>query len=71
MPQPLRIFSAGTEVVVIDRLRGAARATGRPIDLDIVHVWTVRDQQIVRIAASIDTPAMRAALGLEPSVIAP
>src|SRR4051812_32480682 len=66
MPEPVRIFSAGAEVVVIGRLRGLARATGRPIDLEIVHVWTVHDQQITRFAAYIDTPAMRTALGLEP-----
>jgi ketosteroid isomerase-like protein len=64
MPEPLRIFAAGAEVVVIGRLKGATRATGRPIDLDIVHLWTVRDQQIIRFAAYIDTPAMRAALDL-------
>jgi ketosteroid isomerase-like protein len=67
VPEPVRIFSAGAEVVVIGRLRGTVRATGRPIDLDIVHLWTVRDQQIVRFAAYIDTPAMRAALGLDPA----
>jgi ketosteroid isomerase-like protein len=71
MPEPLRIFSAGAEVVVIGRLRGRARATGHPIDLDLVHLWTVRDQQITRFAAYIDTPAMRTALGLEPGDTTP
>jgi ketosteroid isomerase-like protein len=70
-PEPVRIFSAGPEVVVIGRLRGKARATGRPIDLDIVHLWTVRDQQIVRFAAYIDTPAMLIALGQETGETAP
>jgi ketosteroid isomerase-like protein len=63
-PRPERWFVAGEDVVACGRLVGRARRDGRPIDLEIVHVWTVRDGQAVRFAAWIDTPAMRRALGL-------
>lgn len=62
-PEPERFVEAGDDVVAIGRLRGHARGTGRPIDLEIVHVWTVRDARIARFAAYIDTPAMQRALG--------
>ncbi|SNT30154.1 hypothetical protein SAMN06265795_12330 [Noviherbaspirillum humi] len=64
-PRPITYVPAGDDVAVIGRLTGTARATGRPIDLDIVHVWTVKAGKIVRFAAYIDTPAMRQALGTD------
>ena len=62
MPEPHEFIPAGDDVVVVGRLRGTARATGRPLDLDFAHVVTVRDGRFVRFAAYIDTPAMLAAL---------
>ncbi|MBF5046412.1 nuclear transport factor 2 family protein [Aggregicoccus sp. 17bor-14] len=62
VPQPEQYLAAGDDVVAVGRLRGRARASGRPIDLAIVHVWTVREGRIVRFTAYIDTPAMLQAL---------
>lgn len=62
-PEPAAFIPAGDDVVVVGRLRGTARATGRPLDLDFAHVVTVRGGRFVRFAAYIDTPAMLAALG--------
>jgi uncharacterized protein len=62
MPEPIAYIPAGNDVAVYGRLRGKARLTGKPIDLDIVHIWTVHDDRVVRFAAYIDTPAMRGAL---------
>jgi ketosteroid isomerase-like protein len=64
MPQPVRYVPAGDSVAVIGRLTGTARSTSRPLDLDIVHVWKVRDGLAVRFEAYIDTPAMLKALGV-------
>jgi uncharacterized protein len=64
MPKPLKYFEAGEDVVVIGKLNGATNATKAPIDLDIVHIWTVRDGLIVRFRAYIDTPQMKKALGI-------
>lgn len=63
-PQPLRYVPAGEDVAVIGRLVGTVRANARAIDIDIVHVWTVRNGKAVRFLPFIDTPAMRRALGL-------
>jgi ketosteroid isomerase-like protein len=63
VPEPSTYISAGDDVVVVARRRGRVRATGAPIDLDVAHVWTVKDGLAVRFAAYIDTPAMLAALG--------
>jgi ketosteroid isomerase-like protein len=66
LPQPDHLIPAGDDVVAVGRLRGHARATGRPIDLAIAHVLTLRDGRIVRFAPYIDTPAMLAALAPTP-----
>lgn len=63
LPEPSSFITAGEDVAVHGRLRGKARQTGAVIDLEIVHVWTVRDGRVVRFAAYIDTPAMLRALG--------
>ena len=65
IPEPTAFIPAGNDVAVVGRLRGHARASGKPIDLDIVHVWTLRDGRAVRFAAWIDTPKMLEALGDE------
>jgi len=65
MPEPVTYIPAGNDVAVVGKLRGTARASGKRIDLDIVHVWTVRDGRLLRFAAYIDTPAMLEALGEE------
>ena len=62
-PEPATFIPAGDDVVVVGRLRGVARATGRPIDLAFAHVVTVRAGRFARFAAFIDTPAMLGALG--------
>lgn len=69
--RPLRFVPAGDEVVVIAKLTGTARRTGREFDLDIVHVCTVRDGRIARVAAFMDTPAMLQALGPDALAAAP
>ena len=55
---------SGDDVVAVGRLRGKTRKTGTPIDVPIVHIWTVGAGKITRFAAYIDTPAMLHALGL-------
>jgi hypothetical protein len=62
VPEPKAYVRAGEDVVAVGHLKGRVRATGVPIDIPIVHVWTVRDDKVVRFAAYIDTPAMLAAL---------
>ena len=62
-PEAEEFIDAGEDVLALGRLRGRVRANGRPFDLAIAHLWTVREGRVVRFAAYIDTPAMLSALG--------
>lgn len=62
MPTAVKFIEAGQEVAVVGRLTGTARKTGKKIDIDIVHLWTVENEKVVRFAAFIDTPAMLEAI---------
>src|SRR5690349_7279903 len=70
-PEPDEFIEAGDKVVAVGRLRGRARVSGHEIDLRIVHVWTVRDGQVVRFEAYIDTPRMLRALAGGPPTAPP
>jgi ketosteroid isomerase-like protein len=61
-PTPEEYFECGETVVVIGRLRGRARATNRPIDLRVVHAWTLRDGRVVRYDPYMDSTKMLEAL---------
>ena len=61
-PTPEEYFAAGEEVVVIGHARGTVQTTGRPFDVRIVHLWTVREGLIARFAAYIDTSEVLMAL---------
>ena len=62
-PMPEEYFAAGEDVVVIGRARGTVQTTGRPFDLRIVHLWTVREGLIARFAAYVDAVGVSMALG--------
>jgi len=61
-PEPEEYVESGETVVAIGRLRGRAKRTSHPIDVRIVHAWTLRDGKVVRYDAYMDAPAMLAAL---------
>lgn len=52
---PEEYLDAGSEVVVLGRYRGAAKETGKPLDVPFVHVWTWRDGKAVRFRQFLDT----------------
>jgi ketosteroid isomerase-like protein len=60
---PYAISSAGDRVVQAGRTTGTVNTTGAAFDVDEVHILTVRDGNVVRFEAHIDTPAMLGALG--------
>lgn len=62
LPIAEKFIAAGDDVAVMGRLRGKAKKTGAPLDIDIVHVWTIRNGKFVKFQAWIDTPAMLEAL---------
>jgi ketosteroid isomerase-like protein len=62
-PEPEEYVESGETVVMIGRLRGRAKETGSPIDVRVVHAWTLRDGRVIRYDAYMDAPAMLAAIG--------
>ncbi|TGY88951.1 nuclear transport factor 2 family protein [Marinicauda algicola] len=52
---PQEMISEGNRVVMLGRYSGTYRATGEPIDAQVVHVWTVQDGQAVAFQQYVDT----------------
>ena len=46
-------------VVALGRYRGIFRATGRALDAQFVHVWTLRDGRVTRFQQYTDTAQFR------------
>ncbi|HEX6177449.1 MAG TPA: nuclear transport factor 2 family protein [Thermoanaerobaculia bacterium] len=59
---PQRIIDGGDVVVALGRYSGASRATGKPIDAQFAHVWTLRDGRIVGFEQYTDTAQFTRAL---------
>ncbi|MDQ3968134.1 MAG: nuclear transport factor 2 family protein [Thermoproteota archaeon] len=59
----LRDFIAqGNKVVVLGYQRGRAKHTGRPYDIEFVHLWSVRDGGFTEFRVFNDTAALAEAL---------
>jgi uncharacterized protein len=49
-------FTDGGETVVVEgRYKGRMKATGRPVDAQFAHVWTLRDGKVIRFQQYTDT----------------
>jgi ketosteroid isomerase-like protein len=57
-----KFIDAGEHVVAVGQTIGRACATKMEFDVPVVHVWTVREGQIVRFEPFIDNATMLAAL---------
>lgn len=60
--EPHEFLDAGDEVVVLGRYRGRAKATGKPLDVPFVHVWSFRHGLAWRFRQFLDTAGWREAL---------
>jgi ketosteroid isomerase-like protein len=49
------VFGAGDRVVATGRYRGQYKKTGKKLDAQFTHHWTVRDGKIVRFQQYTDT----------------
>jgi ketosteroid isomerase-like protein len=59
----LRDFIAqGNKVVVLGYQRGRAKPTGRPYEIEFVHLWSVRDGRFTEFRVFNDTAALAEAL---------
>jgi ketosteroid isomerase-like protein len=59
---PQELLEAGSDIVVLGRYTGTARATGRRLDVPFVHVWTFEEGRAVRFRQFLDTAGWNAAL---------
>jgi uncharacterized protein len=52
---PEHFIASGDTVAVVARYTGAGKATGKQLDLPVVHMWDVRDGKIARFRQFVDT----------------
>ncbi|MBH8563973.1 nuclear transport factor 2 family protein [Nostoc sp. CENA67] len=55
-------IQAGEQIVAIGKTGGVAKLTGKEFSCNLVHIWTVKEEKIVRLEVYIDTDVMKAAL---------
>jgi ketosteroid isomerase-like protein len=52
---PEELIGSGSTVAAIVRYTGTGKATGKPLDVQVVHVWDIRDGKLARFRQFIDT----------------
>ena len=52
---PEEFMATGDTVAVVVSYTGTGKATGKPLDLPIVHVWDIQDGKAVRFRQFADT----------------
>jgi ketosteroid isomerase-like protein len=61
-----RVVGCGDTVLSEGRYRGTVKATGKRLDVQVAHVWDVRDGKIVRFQQYVDTWQVSQATGVTP-----
>lgn len=59
----LKLKDAGDTVVASGRYRGIWRVTGRPMNPQVVHIWTMKDGKAVAFQQHVDTLHVARAMG--------
>ena len=67
---PEEYFEAGGRVAVVTRYTGTGKATGKTLDLPVVHVWDVRNGKIARFRQFADTVKFREVVPTEATTAA-
>lgn len=52
---PEELMGSGATVAAVVRYTGTGKATGKALDIPVVHVWDVRDGKLARFRQFIDT----------------
>jgi ketosteroid isomerase-like protein len=52
---PEEFVGSGDTVAAIVRYTGTGKATGKSLDVPVVHVWDIRDGKLIRFRQYIDT----------------
>ncbi len=63
-----RVVGCGDTVLVEARYRGTARATGKPLDAQVAHVWDFRDGKVVHWQQYSDTWQFAEVTGVVPAL---
>jgi len=61
-----RLVGCGDTVLSEGRYRGTVKATGKRLDVQVAHVWDLRDGKIVRFQQYVDTWQVAQATGVTP-----
>ena len=61
-----RLVGCGDTVLSEGRYRGTVKATGKRLDVQVAHVWDVRDGKIMRFQQYVDTWQVAQATGVTP-----
>ena len=61
--QPITFHDAGDVVVVEVRYTGRYKQTGRPLDCQVCHVWTLENGKVTKFQQYIDTAQLKAVMG--------
>jgi ketosteroid isomerase-like protein len=62
---PEEFLASGDTVAAVVRYTSSGKATGKQLDLPVVHVWDVRDGKIVRFRQFADTAKFREVVAAE------
>ena len=57
-----RLIDAGAQVVAVGRTIGRAKATQLEFDVPLVHVWSLRDGQVVKLDSYVDNATLLSVL---------
>jgi len=57
-----QIHDAGDTVIARGRYTGAYKATGKPINAQMVHIWTIKDGKLTAFQQYVDTHQVRGAV---------
>ena len=60
--RPTELIDGGDQVVALGRYGGTFHETGKSMQADFAHVWTLRDGQAVRFRQYVDSALVQAAL---------
>lgn len=61
-----RMLASGDTVVVEARYRATAKATGKPLDAQVTHVWDFRDGKVTKFQQYTDTWQFAQVTGITP-----
>lgn len=60
---PRSFHGASDSVIVEGRYTGRYKATGRSMDVQLCHVWDVKDGKVTRFQQYVDTAKLREVMG--------